>query len=195
MKLKDLTKILKMKNLVEFPYTGYFHWGVFTWESSLPRAGLSRDTPEDVVGDMVHLTSVDSKVVLEYVKYQDAMLGRKNNIHDDEKPPKDPEVISRDTLNMVGTEGYNLARYNCEHFAMECRYWDAESQQIEDLKEIFEEATADLGGVAGLVTGVASTYFTQTSNRLPTKFSDIVKKADENAFNELDYKESPRGKV
>ena len=141
------------------------------------------------VGNMVHLTRVDGEVVLENIEEQ--TLGRKNNAKDEEKKPKDPEEICRDALGMVGREGYNVLNYNCEHFANECRYGEAESEQITNVKEVVNEASTHIGGVAGLVIGVASEFLTKPENRLPSSilFSDIVEKTDGEAFDDSDFKE------
>ena len=127
----ELTKILSGGDLLEFDYPGYSHWGVYVKDSSLTPAGGSKDNPGEMHGDMVHLTRADGKVMLEYVKDQEAR-GRKNTLLDGLKKPKDAEEICRDALSMVGSQGYNVLSYNCEHLANECRYEDAESGQIEE---------------------------------------------------------------
>ena len=99
--------------------------------------------------------------------------------------------ICRDALGMVGLEGFNVLNYNCEHFTNECRYGEAESEQITNVKEVVNEASTHIGGVAGLVIGVGSEFLTKPENRLPSSilFSDIVEKTDGEAFDDSDFKE------
>ncbi|KAM4746614.1 phospholipase A and acyltransferase 4-like [Anableps anableps] len=60
-----------------------------------------------------------------------------NNILDQEKKPRPAEVIVREANKLVGTtKSYNVVDYNCEHFATELRYGNAESQQVEDALKI-----------------------------------------------------------
>lgn len=71
-----------------------------------------------------------------------------NNLLDDEYQPREPYVIVRDALRMVGRElPYNVVSNNCEHFVTELRYGEAESRQV--------QAAAVVGGIAAAGVAVA----------------------------------------
>uniref|UniRef100_A0A3P9N5H0 LRAT domain-containing protein n=1 Tax=Poecilia reticulata TaxID=8081 RepID=A0A3P9N5H0_POERE len=54
-----------------------------------------------------------------------------NNILDQEKQPRPAHIIVDQANKLVSTtRSYNVVDYNCEHFATELRYGDAESQQV-----------------------------------------------------------------
>ncbi|XP_007547458.1 HRAS-like suppressor 3 isoform X1 [Poecilia latipinna] len=60
-----------------------------------------------------------------------------NNKLDQEKQPRPAHIIVDQANKLVGTtRSYNVVEYNCEHFATELRYGDAESQQVEDALKI-----------------------------------------------------------
>ncbi|XP_053290742.1 uncharacterized protein LOC128450996 [Pleuronectes platessa] len=61
-----------------------------------------------------------------------------NNGLDEKYKPRDPSIIVKEALAMVGRElKYNLFTYNCEHFATKMRYGVAESRQIQEAASIF----------------------------------------------------------
>ena len=67
-------------------------------------------------------------------KFQDVVGTDKwqvNNLLDDERKPRHPDVVVKEALESVGRpRTYNRFKGNCEHFATYLRYGKAESRQV-----------------------------------------------------------------
>ncbi|XP_060552583.1 phospholipase A and acyltransferase 2-like [Ruditapes philippinarum] len=64
----------------------------------------------------------------------DSMTYRNNELDDELKPYSKTEIVKR-AKRKLGTLGYDLMKYNCEHFATECRYGQARSKQVEAIEQ------------------------------------------------------------
>ncbi|XP_060926446.1 phospholipase A and acyltransferase 4-like isoform X2 [Limanda limanda] len=79
--------------------------------------------------------------------------GHVNNLLDEKYVARDPSIIVKEACAMVGPlPKYDVAGYNCEHFATEMRYGKAESRQVRNATIV---ATA--GYTAGTLAAAAGT--------------------------------------
>ena len=191
---EDLKKLVDPGDIIEFDMGTYSHFGIYVGDQELSPAGSS--TGPDVgikKGDLVHLTKEDNEVVLEYLSEQKNRC-RKNNLKDDEEAPKDKNKICEDALEQVGARSiYHLGKYNCEHFSNDMRYGIPVSDQIDGVKEAFDEVVELLpDGVPKLVTGVLSEYCTTASpsRNKSRKFSEIISMCPDEAFEDFVFKDT-----
>ncbi|MEQ2234751.1 hypothetical protein ILYODFUR_034621, partial [Ilyodon furcidens] len=120
----------KPGDLIEIFREGYEHWAVYVGEGYVvhllgPDGSLSSSS---TINLPIGKNNVLKQKLLEVVSTDEWTI---NNLHDQEKQPRPPEVIVKDANKLVGTtRSYNLIDYNCEHFATELRYGNAKSEQV-----------------------------------------------------------------
>ncbi|XP_035023621.2 phospholipase A and acyltransferase 4-like [Hippoglossus stenolepis] len=118
----------KPGDLIEISRWGYQHWAVYIGENEVvhlvPEGGDSSGSFE--------LLSSRGEVKRE--KLTDVVGNHRcqvNNLLDNSGKARDPSIIVKEACAMVGSElQYNVATYNCEHFATEMRYGKAKSWQV-----------------------------------------------------------------
>ncbi|XP_035023622.2 phospholipase A and acyltransferase 4 [Hippoglossus stenolepis] len=134
----------KPGDLIEIFRDGpYQHWAVYIGENEVvhlvTEGGDSSGSSE----------SLSSRAEVKREKLTDVVGNHRfkvNNLLDEKYEARDPYVIVKEACAMVGCElQYNVATYNCEHFATDLRYGKAESRQV--------QTAAVITGVA--VAGVA----------------------------------------
>ncbi|KAK5618067.1 hypothetical protein CRENBAI_022955 [Crenichthys baileyi] len=129
----------KPGDLIEIFRNIYEHWAVYVGEGYVvhllgPDGSLSSSS---TINLPIGKNNVLKQKLLEVVSTDKWTI---NNLHDQEKQPRPPEVIVKEAHKLVGTtRSYNIVNFNCEHFATELRYGNAESEQLP------EEAAGPLG--------------------------------------------------
>ncbi|XP_060938170.1 phospholipase A and acyltransferase 4-like [Limanda limanda] len=152
---EDMAQKFKGKpgDLIEISRGTYQHWAVYIGKNEVVHFGgllsgwfkslsstrkVKREKLANVVGSDRHQV---------------------NNLKDDMYDARDPSIIVKEALEMVGSKlPYNVDTYNCEHFATEMRYGKAESLQVKKPSLISGVRGAlVIGGpvAAGGVTGAA----------------------------------------
>ncbi|XP_047197643.1 uncharacterized protein LOC118116247 [Hippoglossus stenolepis] len=130
----------KPGDLIEISRWGYQHWAVYIGENEVVHLVNEGDQSS---GSSELLSSSNGKVKCE--KITDVVGNHHfqvNNLLDEKYKARDPSIIVKEARAMVDSErSYNVATYNCEHFAIEMRYGKAESRKFNgkpgDLIEIF----------------------------------------------------------
>lgn len=126
----------KAGDLVEIFRNVYEHWAVYVGDGYVvhllgPDGSFSSSS---TINLPIGKNNVLKQKLLEVVSTDRWII---NNILDQESPPRPAEVIVREANALVGsTRPYNVVDYNCEHFATELRYGNAESQQVEDALKV-----------------------------------------------------------
>uniref|UniRef100_A0A3B3UU36 HRAS-like suppressor 3 n=1 Tax=Poecilia latipinna TaxID=48699 RepID=A0A3B3UU36_9TELE len=121
----------KPGDLIEIFRNVYEHWAVYVGDGYVVHL-LGPD------GDTINLpmgkNNILKQKLLEVVSTDEWHI---NNKLDQEKQPRPAHIIVDQANKLVGTtRSYNVVEYNCEHFATELRYGDAESQQVQDALKI-----------------------------------------------------------
>ncbi|XP_036000690.1 phospholipase A and acyltransferase 3-like [Fundulus heteroclitus] len=126
----------KPGDLIEVFRNVYEHWAVYVGDGYVvhllgPDGSLSSSS---TINLPIGKNNVLKQKLLEVVSSDEWVI---NNLHDEEMQPRPAEVIVREADKLVGSSrSYNVVEYNCEHFATELRYGNAESQQVEDALKI-----------------------------------------------------------
>ncbi|XP_047216118.1 phospholipase A and acyltransferase 4-like [Girardinichthys multiradiatus] len=126
----------KPGDLIEIFRNVYEHWAVYVGEGYVvhllgPDGSISSSS---TINLPIGKNNVLKQKLLEVVSTDEWTI---NNLHDQEKQPRPPEVIVNEAHKLVGTtRSYNVVNYNCEHFATELRYGNAESEQVEEAVKV-----------------------------------------------------------
>ncbi|XP_060939380.1 phospholipase A and acyltransferase 3-like [Limanda limanda] len=149
-------------DLIEiFRDKGYQHWAIYIGGNEVVHlvnedtSGLS-SVPLDLL--------ISRKGNVWHQKF-DKVVGNDhylvNNLLDKKYKPREPSIIVKEACAKVGSElQYNVATYNCEHFATEMRYGKAESRQV--VKAVIEGATSPEGLSCFAISGaLAASYFSK----------------------------------
>ncbi|XP_060939381.1 phospholipase A and acyltransferase 3-like [Limanda limanda] len=139
-------------DLIEIFRQGYQHWAVYIGEQDVIHF-TTDETGGQSSGSLDLLSSRKGYVLKE--KFSD-VVGKDryqvNNLLDKSHKPRDPSNIVKKACKMGGRRLlYNVATYNCEHFAKELRYRKAESGQV---KAVIGGAKL-VAGALGVATGAA----------------------------------------
>ncbi|XP_047197629.1 uncharacterized protein LOC124852596, partial [Hippoglossus stenolepis] len=132
----------KPGDLIEIFRWGYQHWAVYIGENEVVH--LVNEGGQSS-GSSANPSSSTGKVKREKLaKVVGNHRYQVNNLLDDMYKARMPMTIVKEACEMVGSElQYNVATYNCEHFATEMRYDKAESRQFKgkpgDLIKIFRD--------------------------------------------------------
>ncbi|XP_047197487.1 phospholipase A and acyltransferase 4-like [Hippoglossus stenolepis] len=145
----------KPGDLIEIFRKDYQHWAVYIGENEVVHFTTGGGQSS---GSLRLLSSSAGKVKRE--KLADVVGNDRyqvNNLLDNRRKAREPSVIVMEARAMVGRElSYNVATYNCEHFAVEMRYGKAESLQV--IKTLITVAivTPVAAVVAGPVVAIAA---------------------------------------
>ncbi|XP_034432933.1 uncharacterized protein LOC117756496 [Hippoglossus hippoglossus] len=132
----------KLGDLIEIFRGPYQHWAVYIGGNEVVH--FTTDGGDQSSGS---LESLSSRAEVKREKLTDVVGNHRfkvNILLDKSRKAREPSVIVKEACVMVGRElSYNVATYNCEHFAVEMRYGKAESRQFKgnkgDLIEIFRD--------------------------------------------------------
>ncbi|CAF1437741.1 unnamed protein product [Rotaria sp. Silwood1] len=107
-------------DMIEFPRGNYNHWAVYVGNGNVIHLWIEGDDKSN------------NAEVMES-KFEVVVQGspaRINNYPDcfGSRPYAADEIVER-ARRALGKKGYNLLKYNCEHFATECRYGRSWSHQ------------------------------------------------------------------
>uniref|UniRef100_A0A3Q2PMF9 LRAT domain-containing protein n=1 Tax=Fundulus heteroclitus TaxID=8078 RepID=A0A3Q2PMF9_FUNHE len=134
--------------LIEIFRSGYQHWAVYIGGGYVVHFVLNGDSSTvPVQGGM----GVVLKEKLEEVVGNNRW--KINNYLDGKNKPQKVYAIVKQAVGFIGNQlHYNLATYNCKHFATELRYGKPVSQQVVTTK-------AELGvGVAGTLVSLGAVF-------------------------------------
>uniref|UniRef100_A0A3B3UU98 HRAS-like suppressor 3 n=1 Tax=Poecilia latipinna TaxID=48699 RepID=A0A3B3UU98_9TELE len=142
-------------DLIEIFRNVYEHWAVYVGDGYVVHL-LGPDERPSTKSDTINLpmgkNNILKQKLLEVVSTDEWHI---NNKLDQEKQPRPAHIIVDQANKLVGTtRSYNVVEYNCEHFATELRYGDAESQQVR-LMETKPENVEDALKIGLGVTGVS----------------------------------------
>uniref|UniRef100_A0A3Q2UIJ4 LRAT domain-containing protein n=1 Tax=Fundulus heteroclitus TaxID=8078 RepID=A0A3Q2UIJ4_FUNHE len=115
----------KPGDLIEIFRSGYQHWAVYIGGGYVVHFVLNGDSTVPVQGGM----GVVLKEKLEEVVGNNRW--KINNYLDGKNKPQKVYAIVKQAVGFIGNQlHYNLATYNCKHFATELRYGKPVSQQV-----------------------------------------------------------------
>uniref|UniRef100_A0A3P9N5L1 LRAT domain-containing protein n=1 Tax=Poecilia reticulata TaxID=8081 RepID=A0A3P9N5L1_POERE len=123
----------KPGDLIEIFRNVYEHWAVYVGDGYVVHLlgpdGESRNFSSfSTINLPMGKNNILKQKLLEVVSSDEWHI---NNILDQEKQPRPAHIIVDQANKLVSTtRSYNVVDYNCEHFATELRYGDAESQQV-----------------------------------------------------------------
>lgn len=104
----------------------YSHYGVIVADDEVIHlTGLSSDSinnPDEIEVRKTNLDFFKKDGVIEYFYYDDV-----------DKKVKEDEQIINDAYKYIGTKGYDLVKYNCEHFARFIVFNKKESKQVNNI--------------------------------------------------------------
>ncbi|MBN3295449.1 lecithin retinol acyltransferase [Amia ocellicauda] len=134
--------LFKRGDLLEVPRTLFTHFGIYLGDDKVAHLipdilpVLTKDSAaiREMVTNTRLLVGVISKVASVRVDtVQDFAYGAEILVnHTDQlcsRPPLSGEEVARRAEKLLGSTGYSLLWYNCEHFVMYCRYGMAISFQ------------------------------------------------------------------
>ncbi|XP_076015709.1 phospholipase A and acyltransferase 4-like isoform X2 [Genypterus blacodes] len=136
-------------DLIEIDRVSYKHWAVCIGNGEVAHLVA-------LIGVTNPMTDTEGEVRREHLKdVCGKSFWRVNNDQGLQIKPRTAAQIVQDALSWVGeTVTYNLATYNCEHFATKMRYGRAVSQQKVTLQVV--DGVKKVGLLAGLVGSVAA---------------------------------------
>ncbi|CAF1148327.1 unnamed protein product [Adineta steineri] len=124
--------------MIEFSRTFYNHWAIYIGNGEIIHLWGDKDGIGESTGKFGIMTIYGiefNKAEICKSKIRDIMDDsrdvRINNSLDSERNPLPIRDILERAENAVGRIGYNLLYNNCEHFATECRYGQATSNQVQ----------------------------------------------------------------
>ncbi|XP_060574659.1 phospholipase A and acyltransferase 3-like [Ruditapes philippinarum] len=126
---------LEEGDLIEFyrAWGTYSHWAVYIGNQTVIHLSPNPDAMGKFnLKNMKRGTSVRKDNIKTAARYSKTY--RNNEFDNEHEPLSKSEIVGRAT-EQLGSHGYNLATYNCEHFATECRYGVARSKQAEAVVE------------------------------------------------------------
>uniref|UniRef100_A0A3Q2PB86 LRAT domain-containing protein n=1 Tax=Fundulus heteroclitus TaxID=8078 RepID=A0A3Q2PB86_FUNHE len=135
----------KPGDLIEIFRNGYQHWAMYVGKGYVVH--LLGPCGEFVLillsSSTINLPIGKNNVLKQkLLKVVSSDKWRINNLQDHEKQPRPAEIILREANKLVGAvQLYNVVEYNCEHFATELRYGNAESQQAGQTRWTPEQET------------------------------------------------------
>ncbi|KAH9496470.1 Phospholipase A and acyltransferase 2 [Bulinus truncatus] len=138
---------LKVGDRVSFNRRLIKHWGIYIGSGQIVHlVGEEDDGISDycnsthIAGQLYNKASVRKADFWEVAGNDEANI---DNSRDSTWRALDPSEIARRAEERIGKVGYNVIRFNCEHFTNWCRYGKTESDQVDNL-------------IAGLFVGAVS---------------------------------------
>uniref|UniRef100_A0A3Q2T5W4 LRAT domain-containing protein n=1 Tax=Fundulus heteroclitus TaxID=8078 RepID=A0A3Q2T5W4_FUNHE len=133
----------KPGDLIEIFRNGYQHWAMYVGKGYVVHllGPCGESTTNRCYRSLLSSSTINLPIGKNNVLKQKLLKvvssdkWRINNLQDHEKQPRPAEIILREANKLVGAvQLYNVVEYNCEHFATELRYGNAESQQADSRK-------------------------------------------------------------
>ncbi|XP_023263065.1 HRAS-like suppressor 3 [Seriola lalandi dorsalis] len=147
-------------DLIEIFRGTYQHWAVYIGDGFVVHLAPPSEVPGAGANSMMSVLS--DKAVVKREELWDVVGTNKwkiNNSLDEKYKPLPVPVIVKEARKLVGKElPYCVLRGNCEHFANELRYGEAESRQVRKAGEVV--MAAGLATMVGLgVVALAGVLF------------------------------------
>ncbi|KAI3367401.1 hypothetical protein L3Q82_026257 [Scortum barcoo] len=129
---RQFAETTKPGDLIEILRGTYNHWAIYIGENEVVHLCVPGQDSNSCVSVLAGLTADKAEVrrakLSEVVGYDRFKV---NNLLDDKYEPRDPDIIVKDALAMVGMElPYSVTSRNCEHFVTNLRYDRPESRQV-----------------------------------------------------------------
>ncbi|KAG7282021.1 hypothetical protein CRUP_020126 [Coryphaenoides rupestris] len=125
-------------DLIEIFRGSYQHWAVYIGDGFVVHLAPPSEVPGAGVNSMMSVFC--EKAVVERAEIWDVVGTHQwqiNNILDDQYEPRPAHVVVREARALVGMEmPYCVFQGNCEHFATELRYGQAQSRQVRKAGEV-----------------------------------------------------------
>ncbi|XP_036933082.1 phospholipase A and acyltransferase 4-like [Acanthopagrus latus] len=121
----DLIKILR---------GGYQHWAVYVGDGDIVHVTLPPGADVQRAASNTLMSVPTEKAMVRREKLKEVVGNNKwriNNSLDKKYKPRSPDIIVEEALRQVGEMmEYSVTSKNCEHFATNLRYGQAESRQV-----------------------------------------------------------------